>query len=221
MRADQGSVGGTRREAGLSSRGKPRVLDLHPPHVAGWTDISRGRWTRHGCGRIDGRADGSRAQRRLPKDTSTERELDLTPPIGKEPVVSQPLEAPRQDMQEKPPQEFDGVQRHGTLPIPAPGVFPPECHLAIATGQQASRLVIRSAPITRANGGNMRWPITRVAWDLPRSSSLMRTWDAVAPACKSAQALASCWRPCARARSERWAPSKPRAWPATTGTGII
>ena len=39
-------------------------------------------------------------------------------------------------MEEKPPEEFDGVQRHGPLSIPSLVVFPPECHLAIATGEQ-------------------------------------------------------------------------------------
>src|SRR5918911_4558811 len=46
------------------------------------------------------------------------------------------LEAMRQDMKEKPSEKFDGLQRHGALPIPPLVVFPPKRHLAVATGQQ-------------------------------------------------------------------------------------
>src|ERR671924_1445922 len=46
------------------------------------------------------------------------------------------LEAMRQDMEEKPSEKFDGLQRHGALPLPPLVVFPPKRHLAVATRQQ-------------------------------------------------------------------------------------
>jgi hypothetical protein len=46
------------------------------------------------------------------------------------------LKAAGQDMEEKPPEEFDRVERHEALPIPVLGVFPPEGHPAVATGQE-------------------------------------------------------------------------------------
>ena len=39
----------------------------------------------------------------LPEEFPTPRELDLAPPIREEPKVPHPLEATRQDMQEKAP----------------------------------------------------------------------------------------------------------------------
>jgi hypothetical protein len=39
-------------------------------------------------------------------------------------------------MQEKPPEEFDGVERHRALPIPALVVLPPESDLAMFARQQ-------------------------------------------------------------------------------------
>jgi hypothetical protein len=47
-----------------------------------------------------------------------------------------PLEAPRQDMQQKAPEEFDRVERHEALTITALVILPPEGHLAIGTGKK-------------------------------------------------------------------------------------
>jgi hypothetical protein len=47
-----------------------------------------------------------------------------------------PLEAPRQDMQKKAPDEFDRVERHEALAIAALIILPPEGHLAIGTGEE-------------------------------------------------------------------------------------
>ena len=77
-----------------------------------------------------------RAARALPEELPTQRELDLAPPIGEEPIVPHPLEATRQDMQEKAPNEFDRVKRHEALAIAPLIVFPSERHLAIVTGEE-------------------------------------------------------------------------------------
>lgn len=116
--------------------GEPGFLDLHPPNVARRTDISRGRWRRRGRGRINGRADVSGAPWCLPEDTSTERQLDRAYPIREEPIVANPLEATGQNMEEKPSEEFDGVEGHRALPIAALVILPSERHLAIGTGEE-------------------------------------------------------------------------------------
>jgi hypothetical protein len=76
-------------------------------------------------------------QHGLPQDLPTPGELDLAHPIGEEPIMPDTLEAPRKDMQEKPPKEFDGVECHGALPIAALVVFPSKRDMAICAGQQA------------------------------------------------------------------------------------
>src|SRR5205814_10370469 len=74
--------------------------------------------------------------RDLPEELPTPRELDLAPPICEEPKVPHPLEATRQDMQEKAPNEFDRVERHEALAIAPLIVFPAERHLALSTGEE-------------------------------------------------------------------------------------
>jgi len=50
--------------------------------------------------------------------------------------VPHPLEATRQDMQEKAPEEFNRVERHEALAITSLVILPPEGHLAIGTGKE-------------------------------------------------------------------------------------
>jgi hypothetical protein len=50
--------------------------------------------------------------------------------------VPHPLEATRQDMQEKAPNEFDRVECHKALTIASLVILPPERHLAIGTGEE-------------------------------------------------------------------------------------
>jgi len=75
-------------------------------------------------------------QRGLPEDLPTEGELDLAHPIREQPIVSDTWKPMRQDMQEKAPQELDGVERHGALPIATLVILPAECHLAISAGEE-------------------------------------------------------------------------------------
>jgi hypothetical protein len=63
-------------------------------------------------------------------------QLDRADPIGKQAIMPEPLEAAGQDMEEKPAEEFDRVERHEALPIPALVVFPPKGHPAVVTGQE-------------------------------------------------------------------------------------
>jgi hypothetical protein len=87
-------------------------------------------------GRFAGGATVRRAERRLPQDTPTERQLDRTHPVGEEAIVPHALETTGQDMQQKPSDEFDGLQRHDALPILPLIVFPSERDLAVVTRQQ-------------------------------------------------------------------------------------
>ena len=120
------------REVSRGVLRQPGFLDLHPPHVAGRTPIRPG-WARRGY--VTSGADVRGAQQCLTKDAPTEWQLDLPHTIGEQAIMSEALEAMRQDMEEKPSEKFDGLQRHGALPIPPLVVFPPKRHLAVATRQ--------------------------------------------------------------------------------------
>ena len=87
-------------------------------------------------GRIAGRADVSGAQQRLSKDTSTAWALHRAYPSGEEPIGAHPFEATGENMEEKPSEACDGVQRHRALPIPPLRVLPSERHLPIGAGEQ-------------------------------------------------------------------------------------
>src|SRR4030095_14307839 len=70
------------------------------------------------------------------EELPTQWEFNLALPMRAEPIVPHPLEAPRQDMQEPAPEEFNSVERHGALTIPSWVTLPPEGHVAIGTGQE-------------------------------------------------------------------------------------
>ena len=116
--------------------GKPRFLDLHPPHAAYGTCIRAGVWRGRRGDRVHRRARLSGRQEGLPEELPTPWELDLAPPIREEPKVPYPLEATRQDMQEKAPNEFDRVERHEALALAPLIIFPSERHLALSTGEE-------------------------------------------------------------------------------------
>jgi hypothetical protein len=118
--------------------GEPRFLDLHAPHAADGTGIRAGGWRGRRGNRVQRRARLGGCQEGLPEDLSTSWELDLALPIRQEPIVPHPLEATRQDMQEKAPNAFDGVKRHEVLTIASLVILPPERHLAIVTGEEPS-----------------------------------------------------------------------------------
>ncbi len=79
---------------------EPGFLDLHPPHVACRTRIRprRARWDRRS--HVTRGAAVRGAQRRLTEDAPTERQLDLSHAIGEQAIMSDALEAMRQDMEE-------------------------------------------------------------------------------------------------------------------------
>jgi hypothetical protein len=89
------------------------------------------------------------------------------------------------------------------------------------TSLSASPATLPSGTIPRVNGATRPWRTVPAPWALGRSSSLMRTWAAVAQGGQSARALDSSWPPCVRGVSGaawRW---KRHAWRGPTGTGII
>jgi hypothetical protein len=94
--------------------------------------VGRGRWGDrvHRRVRLRGR------QRDLSEELPTQWEFNLALPMRAEPIVPHPLEAPRQDMQEQAPEEFNRVERHEALAITSLVILPPEGHLAIGTGKE-------------------------------------------------------------------------------------
>jgi hypothetical protein len=70
----------------------------HPPDLAGGTHLCAG-W-RAGRHRLGGGTLRSGARGHRPKRPTTEGEFDRADPIREEPIVANPLEAARQDMQE-------------------------------------------------------------------------------------------------------------------------
>jgi hypothetical protein len=122
----------------LSELSEPRFLDLHLPHAAYGTRLRARVWHGRRGGRVHRRARLSGCHRALPEEFPTPRELDLAPPMREEPKVPHPLEATRQDMQEKAPNACDRVKRHEALAIASLRVFPSERHLAIVTGEEPS-----------------------------------------------------------------------------------
>ena len=67
---------------------------------------------------MDGGAQG------FPQHTPTEGEFDRADPMRAEPIVAHPFEAPGQDMEEKPAEACDRVERHRALPMPRWSSFP-------------------------------------------------------------------------------------------------
>jgi hypothetical protein len=62
-------------------------------------------------------------------------QLDRADPIGDHAIVPDSLKAAGQDMEEKPSEEFDRVERHEALPIAPLIVLPAERHLPIGTSE--------------------------------------------------------------------------------------
>jgi len=72
--------------------GKLRFQRLHPPNIAGWTDLGEALWTGERRRQVSGAVGGAHGT--LTKDTPTEGEFGLTYPVRQESIVSDPLEAP-------------------------------------------------------------------------------------------------------------------------------
>jgi hypothetical protein len=51
-------------------------------------------------------------QHSRPQNLPTAGDLDLAHPMGEEPIMPETLETPQKDVQEKPPDECDGVECH-------------------------------------------------------------------------------------------------------------
>jgi hypothetical protein len=124
------------RDVPRSALGEPRLLDLHPPHAADGTGIRAGGWRGRRGDRVHRRARLGGRQEGLSEELSTAWELHRALPIREESIVPHPLEAPRQDVQEKAPNEFDRVKGHEALALASLVILPPERHLAIVTGEK-------------------------------------------------------------------------------------
>jgi hypothetical protein len=155
--------------------GEPRFLDLHPPHAADGTCLRAGGWRGRRGDRVHRRARLGGHQGGLPEELSTSWELHRALPIREEPIVPHPLEAPRQDVQEKAPNEFDRVEGHEALAIAALVILPPERHLAILTGEEPP---IRDGHPMRVAGQVAQDPVAArvaVAWRRPPTPSAARS----------------------------------------------
>src|SRR5262249_12953761 len=131
----------------------------------------------------------ARRQEGLPEELSTAWELHLALPIREEPIVAHPLEAARQDVQEKTPNEFDGVKHHEALAIAALVILPPERHLAILTGEEPPIGDSHAMGIARQVAQDPLWPgQRRLGVDHPLY--LLQGRENLAPSRRDAPALA-------------------------------
>jgi hypothetical protein len=103
--------------------------------------------------------------------------------------VPHPLEATRQDMQEKAQNEFDRIERHEALAIAALVILPPECHLAIVTGEEPPIRDGHPMCVAGQVAQNPLWPRQRrLGVDHPLR--LLQGHEKLAPGSRDAQALA-------------------------------
>lgn len=71
------------------------------------------------------------------EESSTDRQVAFSASIGKEAVVSDPLECGRQDVKKESAEEFHGGERHVALPMSVLVVFPAERDASIVDGEEA------------------------------------------------------------------------------------
>jgi hypothetical protein len=109
-------------EVGLAVEG---FHPAHPPTLARRTHRRRlvRRWRSLG-----GRRHRRCGAHRLLEQLSAPRELRLAAPIREQPIMAETLEAGGQDMEQEPPDEFDGIEGHEPLTVAMGIIFPPKGH---------------------------------------------------------------------------------------------
>jgi hypothetical protein len=106
----------------------------HPPALTRGTHRRRlvGCWRR--CG---GRSHSRGGAHWLLEQHAAPLELRLAAPIREQPIMTEPLEAGGQDMQQEAPDAFNGIKGHEPLAVAMGIVFPPKGHPPLLQCQQA------------------------------------------------------------------------------------
>ena len=119
-------------EVGLAAEG------FHPGHPPTLARRTHRRWLVRRWRRWGVRRHRPCGASRLLKQHAAQPELRLAAPVREQPIMAEALEASRQDMEQEPPDELDGIEGHQSVAVPMGIIFPPQGHPPVLQGHQTT-----------------------------------------------------------------------------------
>ena len=110
---------------------------FHPGHPPTLARRTHRRWLGQRWRRLGVRRHRPCGASRLLKQHAAQPELRLAAPVRAQPIMAEALEASRQDMEQEPPDELDGIEGHQAGAVPMGVVLPSKGHPPVLQGQQA------------------------------------------------------------------------------------
>jgi hypothetical protein len=111
---------------------------LHPAHPSALAHRTYRRWLVQRWSRCGGRRHRRCGAHRLLEQHPALLELRLAAPVREQSIMAETLEAGGQDVEQKPPDELDGIEGHQPVTVAMGIVLPPKGHPPVLERQQAT-----------------------------------------------------------------------------------